>query len=393
MYETEVVLRIHRFLRSRRLGRENVVRLFTDSHPTLLSHGELGPFQRFTLHMGDFVMHPDLVGQLSDGATVFAVEAKGDRDLLKGLTQAEMYQNGFHYAFLGADEAALGHSLVSLARRKNVGIITVGTEVRVTHFPEARAPMRDAFDSIARQMDSVIQVSRGKTFHYNIPTHYLVWAIALRPGVTYSLECARDQLGDYPMPRQWRSALSGGEKLGLVRIRGDEVKLTAVGNAAKDILPASPKAWAEVHRKAGARGGGVPLAQFQPQSAALLRLLLLQDRIVRLVIEGLRTFPNRSASFDELAVACDQLDHASAPIFFLKPEAVIELSDATGRIDWKTAKGGHYRSSTFYQYKSVLKHAGILKPGSLGGSTAKGYDPSEDTWALADHAAPRPNGL
>mgnify|MGYP001057925849 CR=1 FL=1 len=382
MNETEVLLKAHSFFKSRQFGHEGVVRLFTDSHPTLLSHKGLRPFQRFTLDMEDFVMHPDLVGQLSDGATIFAVEAKGDSDLLKGLAQAEMYQNGFHYAFLAADETALGGSLVSFAKRKNVGIIAVSSGVRVMHLPEARMPMRDAFTSIARQMDSVIQVSRGKTFHYNIPTHYLVWAIALRPGVTYSLDSARDELGDYPMPNQWRSALSGAQKLSLVSIRGAEVRLTAVGSAARDILPDSLKAWAHVHRKAGARGGGIPLAQFQPQSAALLRLLLLQDRIVRLVVEGLRTFPDKSASFDKLALACDQLDHASAPIFFLKPEAVSLLSDDTGRVEWKSAKGEHYRSSTFYQYKSVLKHAGILAPTTLGGATAKGYDPLQDIWAL-----------
>jgi hypothetical protein len=383
MNETEVLLKIHKFFKSRKLGQDSVVRLFTDSHPTLLPYKELAPFQRFTLDMEDFVMHPDLVGQLSDGATLFAVEAKGDRDLLKGLTQAEMYQNGFHYTFIAADQASLGRSLISFAKRKNVGVIAAGDKVKITHFPEARMPMRDAFQSIARQMDSVIQVSRGKTFHYNIPTHYLVWAIALRSDVTYSLDSVRDELVDYPMPKQWRSALSGAQKLNLVRIRGDEVRLTAVGDAAKDILPASIGEWTQVHRKVGARGGGIPLAQYQPQSAALLRLLLLQDRIVRLVVEALRAFPDKSARFDELALACDQLDHASAPIFFLKPEAASVLSDDKGKIDWKSAKGEHYRSSTFYQYKSILKHAGILKPTTLGGSTAKGYDPSQDMWKLA----------
>jgi hypothetical protein len=102
-----------------------------------------------------------------------------------------------------------------------------------------------------------------------------------------------------------------------------------------------------------------------------------------LVVEALRAFPDKSARFDELALACDQLDHASAPIFFLKPEAASVLSDDKGKIDWKSAKGEHYRSSTFYQYKSILKHAGILKPTTLGGSTAKGYDPSQDMWKLA----------
>jgi hypothetical protein len=242
--------------------------------------------------------------------------------------------------------------------------------------------MRDAFQFITRQMESVVQVSRGQTYHFNVPTHYLVWAIALRPNVTYSLNSLLDELVDYPMPKEWRNALSGAQKLGLVRILGNTVQLTAVGIAVKDILPVSVVDWAQVHKKVGARGRGVPLVEYQPLSAAVLRLLLLQDAMVRLIIEGLQTCPDRSASFAELAVTCDQLDHARAPIFFLKPEAMTLLADDRGRIRWELTKGEHYRSRTFYQYKSILKHAGILKASKLGGSTAKGYDPSQDVWEL-----------
>jgi hypothetical protein len=382
MIETEVLLKTHRFLRSQNLDQQSVVRLFTDAHSTLLPHKALAPFQRFTLDMGDFVMHPDLVGQLSDGESVFAIEAKGDSDLLKGLIQAEMYQTGFHYAFLAADAAALGTSLVDFAKRKNVGIIAVSDNARLAHLPKAHMPMRDAFRFIARQMESVIQVSYGETFHFNIPTHYLVWAIALQPNVTYSLATLPSELANYPMPKEWRSAVRGGQKLGLVRILGDTFQLTAIGSAVKDILPSSVSEWTRVHRTIGARGRGIALAEYQPQSAAVLRFLLLQDAIVRLVVEGLQSFSTKSANFAELAVACDQLDHARAPIFFLKPDAVVLLADDRGMVHWELAKGEHYRSSTFNQYKSVLKHAGLLKATKLGGATAKGYEPTQDMWEL-----------
>lgn len=382
MNEPEVLLKTHKFFKSQSLGQQSVVRLFTDVHNTLLSYKELAPFQRFTLDMGDFVMHPDLVGQLSDGETIFAVETKGDTDLLRGLAQAEMYQVGFHYTFLAADAVALGTSLVDFARRKNVGIVAVSDDVVIGHRPEARMPLRDAFQFIMRQMESVIQVSPGQTFEFNIPTHYLVWAIVLEPNTTYPMDALPSQLTGYPIPEGWRGTLRGARKLGIVRILGNAVQLTPVGQAVKDILPASVTEWAEIHAKVGTRGSAIPLAKYRPEYAAVLRLLLLQDPIARLIIEGLQTFPNNLANFAKLAIACDQLDHARTPVIFLKPEAATLLMDERGKIDWESAKGEHFRSTTFYQYKSILKHAGILKATRLGGATAMGYDPSQDIWEL-----------
>jgi hypothetical protein len=98
MKEVEVIRKTHQFLKSQGLAQKQVVRIYTDAHHTLLPYKELQPFQRFTLDLGDFVLYPDLVGQLNDGESIFAVEAKGDNDLLKGLAQAEMYQAGFHYS-------------------------------------------------------------------------------------------------------------------------------------------------------------------------------------------------------------------------------------------------------------------------------------------------------
>ncbi|MBE9113249.1 hypothetical protein IQ273_28125, partial [Nodosilinea sp. LEGE 07298] len=270
-------------------------------------------FQRFTLDLGDFVMHPDLVGQLTDGETIFAIEAKGNDDLIKGLAQAEMYQTGFHHTYLAAEATSLGTSLIDFAKRKNVGILAVGDTVSVAHTPQAQMPLREPFRFIERQLDSVWQVSKGQTYQYNIPTL---------------------------------------------------------------------ASWAEVHSVVGSRSSSTPLANHRPQVAADLRLLLLQDPMVRLVISGLEEFPTASAHFADLAQKCDQLDHACAPVFFLKPESAAALTDDRGRISWANATGQDYRSRMFYQYKSILKHAGILTPRSLGGASTKTYDPTHDIWEL-----------
>jgi hypothetical protein len=380
--ETEVLLKTHRFLLSECLANQAVSRLYTDAHPTLTNHKPLDPFQRFTLDLGDFVLHPDLVGQLADGETLFAVEAKGSKDLIKGLAQAEMYQVGFHYSFLAAEASKLTNSHIQFAHRKNLGVIAVGDTVNLVHTPEAQMPLRDPFQFISRQMDSVNQISQGQTFQYNIPTHYLVWAIVLHPRIKYRTETLPKLLAEYPMPQGWRAALASAQKLGLVRQSGNEVQLTAVGEAVHTVLPQTVAEWTEVHQIVGARGSSIPLVTHLPQIAAVLRLLLLRDSMVGLVIAGLEQCPNFSAHFASLAMICDGLDHARTPIFFLKPESAAKLTDDQGRVHWENAVGQDYRSRMFYQYKSILKHAGILKPVTLGGASTKGYNPTRDIWAL-----------
>lgn len=382
MSEADVVMKTHQFFRSGQLASQQISRLYTDAHSTLLGNKALKPFQRFYVDMGGFTLHPDLVGQLSDGETIFAVEGKGDYDMIKGLAQAEMYQTAFHYSFLAAEAHKWVPSLVQFARRKNIGAIAVDSDVKVIHTPEAHTPFRDAFQFVARQMETVVQVSQGETFYFNAATHYLVWCIILQPNVSYDLKTKPAELADYPMPRDWQAALRGAKKLKLVNISGNEYQLTPIGEASKVILPKDLTTWSQVHEQTGARGSKLTLAEYHPQAGALLRILLLDDPMVHLIIEGLRQSPNQSANFAELAKICDQLDHARTLIFFFNPQLADKLTDEQGRILWDNLRGENYRSTMFFQYKRILQHAGILKRNRLGGSTAKNYDPTRDIWEL-----------
>ena len=185
------------------------------------------------------------------------------------------------------------------------------------------------------------------------------------------------------MPEDWKAALRGAKKLKLVNIHGNEYQLSPIGEAIKVILPTSLTIWSQVHKNAGAKGSKLTLAEHHPHAGALLRILLFDDPMVRLIVEGLTRSPNKSANFAELAKTCDQLDHARTLIFFFNPELANELTDEQGRILWDNLKGENYRSAMFYQYKRILQHGGILKKTRLGGSTAKNYDPTRDIWELA----------
>jgi hypothetical protein len=96
----EVVEQVHAFLK-----RRAVTRLYPDSHDSLRGRPVLEPYQRFTVDLGEFVVHPDLVALEADGETLVAIKAKGSgyRAAFAGLTQAELYQVAFHRTYLAAD--------------------------------------------------------------------------------------------------------------------------------------------------------------------------------------------------------------------------------------------------------------------------------------------------
>lgn len=165
MTEPEVVEQVRAFLRHETLpGERPLLRLYTDAHHTLIDHGGLDPYQRVTLDLGDRAIHPDLVGQLSDGESALAIEAKGVGSLLKGATQAELYQNGFQYSFLAAPAPRVGESISGLAQMKNIGFRAVSTGVEPVFWPQARQPWRDAYRSVRRQLDTGLGGSTAKDY-------------------------------------------------------------------------------------------------------------------------------------------------------------------------------------------------------------------------------------
>jgi hypothetical protein len=124
MHEIDVIRQTRAFLQRDGLLGHRVLDLYTDAHPTLLADTALRPFQRFMLAFNGFSVHPDLVGRLSDGETMFAVEARGEGDLLRGIAQADTYRPGFHlvlFAFAGMPS----RDLMAIARRHDVGVLAV----------------------------------------------------------------------------------------------------------------------------------------------------------------------------------------------------------------------------------------------------------------------------
>ena len=54
-----------------------------------------------------------------------------------------------------------------------------------------------------------------------------------------------------------------------------------------------------------------------------------------------------------------------------------------GLVDWQAIPDDHVRGRTAYIFKSVLKHAGIVRNTGLGASSPKQNKPRRNVWSLA----------
>jgi hypothetical protein len=113
-----------------------------------------------------------------------------------------------------------------------------------------------------------------------------------------------------------------------------------------------------------------------------LRLLLMSDPVARLLTETLAAAA-APLSMRALILLSAERDRALTPAAFFHPDAVSAITGDDGQILWHKVETRHFRSTTFLQYKSVLKHAGIIAPHALGGASARSYDPDRDIWELA----------
>jgi hypothetical protein len=287
-----------------------------------------------------------------------------------------------HRSFLALPADRFTSAIERTAAKKNVGLLTVSDEVTAVSWPRPQQPWQTAYRSVWRQIDTGRRAQGWSTFTYNLPTHYLAWTLALDPEMLHATGSVKDVIAPYHcMPKYWKAALRGAKKLGLLRRHGDTVELTPTGCAVRDILDTPLEEWNDVHKRALRK----PLADVFPRAGAALRILLLREPEVRLLVRALRQFDDKKAAMLDLAKTCDSIDHDRTPALLFTPERVDSVMDTDGKILWNHVEGTHYRSTTFYQMKRILQHAGILEDTGLQSNSATSYEPAEDHWALRMH--------
>jgi len=358
--------------------------LYTDPYHDWINERSLRPFQRFTIRYLGVQKHPDLVGKLINGTT-FAIETKGDVSLERGLIQADFYRFGFHYSFLAIPGNRLNEFIISYAKNHGIGILTIYESGKVCEkiSPAQPKPNVNVSESIFRQFSGQLAVERWRPNMYNLPMHYLVVPLLIEKNKIDLSELSRRFHEEYyPTPKDVGNLIPTLERWELVKKDGTKISLTDTGETIK-LLLSSPSNLASAVEKRKNRREKTPLIESSPTDAMVLRLILLNDPIVKLIIKTLRkNFVGQPIAMPELFKKAYEMDPTLAKMAFLVSEKLDEIPEITSK-SIKRFKPTYYKSGFFYQFKSFLVHAGILMDLGLGTPSNRDYVPEKDFYQLA----------
>lgn len=161
--------------------KNEIHRIFIHGHSTLLNNSELEPFHKIAIKN----RYPDILIQLNN-KTIIAIEAKGNTNFDKGLSQAIQYKIAVDYSYLAGDYASLlkMESLINVA--KNLGIGLIGVKDNQNHdIIEFFKPSYNLIDPIEyRKLRRILKFkdrfeSEKITFNLNMPRNYLIIPILI----------------------------------------------------------------------------------------------------------------------------------------------------------------------------------------------------------------------
>ena len=314
---------------------------------------------------------PDVVARLADGSLA-AVVASSNPALDDALERAIEQRPIAHYVAI-----ALGKAPRPEVRRRaeqdGIGVLVVGDRdlaVRPHRSPVAPSAALD------QALDAVAAATVAHQFHYNVPTHFLAWLLALDPDGETTAEQARQRLDGYPVTAS--AGAAGAERLGLLLRHRGTLSLTPRGREVRAALP-SVRSWARVHEAVS--GDGPRLASVAPDVAAAMRLALADLPVVAFVVVALAELGG-SASLRDLVAHSVRRDPVFGPALFLRPEGVAALTCPDGSVAVFEAEGAHVAERPTYQFKSLLQHVGVLAPGPIRSRTSGVLDLDRTVWTL-----------
>ena len=303
-----------------------------------------------------------------EARVVYSLKVKADiADWPKGLTQARVYRNGVHHAFLAVPFSTTGriHALEQEARDSGIGVLLLdGSRWHEAVPPADPRPLPSKLQATSLALEGV---PAARKLLLNHPLNYLVVPyLRLVDGETSLSSLMEQYWPDLQAASSRRYAIEGARVLGLIDMEGH---LTPKGATIADLLQGvgfTPDARPAKRLR---------LAEAAAPVAAVARAVLLDQPAVSLVVDTLRRTRDGSLRMSSLLTAAVLRDQVLARALFLRdPER--DLSRALCPVD--------FRTTTVFQFKQILWHAGILatkaEPGAGGG--AANYGLAEDVWGL-----------
>ncbi|GAB5550248.1 MAG: hypothetical protein SangKO_100080 [Sandaracinaceae bacterium] len=393
MTEPEVVYHVLRHIRKHGLHGQDVAKSFVSPDRGTKSFAPLGAleeregdlFQKIKVtYEGQQDFYPDIIGLLADGETLFAIEAKGKRHHLGGVTQAESYRAGVQSCWFAGPASAFARQPKAgdCAQKADIGVLVVDETGSVEQHRGTSLyhPLASEYNRIRLRFSVLRQISAAQSFSYNSAVHYLAPVLTMRPGFVYTRVELERAVECYPHPAGFRGVLTGAQKLGLIEEASRTLRLTAAGEAVCAIVQGliSLKELGELHVRTLQETQRL-LSHDRPDVAGVLQLLLVSDPVVRVIIRALENRRPRPVSEVELAKECEKIDSAVAHVLFITPDHLDDSFGPSGRVEWDRLDGAHFRDTTSNQLKRVLQHAGILAYSELRNDR----HPRDVDWELA----------
>ncbi len=282
--EAAVVRSLKKHLLAEGLHGTPASRVLVDADPSY-AHSryarDLEPMARVSIGAA----RPDMLCALERAAgqvvAGFEVKAK-EGDWARGLGQARSYRAGVHHAYLAlpARPDNLRRAAGTMAKDVGVGLLALDGERWVEVTPPADPlPLPQDLSVVSSALRGVPTARRLQLNH---PLNYLVipYLASFRPGDRELIELLEAEWPDLGTAGTRRHAIEGAISLGLVDRR---LAATLEGRTVADLLDAlgfTPQTRPSKRAR---------LCEAAPALAAVARFVLLQQPVVRLILQALET--------------------------------------------------------------------------------------------------------
>ncbi|WP_434522219.1 hypothetical protein [Halorubrum sp. AS12] len=355
---------------------------------------ELAPFNHVRVGSG----YPDLVGvrllsdellavdRLGDDPPLVVVEAKGhtnrrDADVERGIIQAYDRLHEANAAYVAAPANTVSQSARTLARELNVGVLGVAPDGTVDPVETPRVVgNRTTTETTAIRFQASAQGVAGKSFGLNHPKNYLAYPLAA------SHERDTEQVLAEHVVRATDDARTGAAFLNLIDDQPAATRLTPLG---REVVRFALREYGSVEAAIAKfddwKRSRERFCDLAPKWGMLTRRVVYDYPATQLLVEELQHIHEDGISEPSLPEVVEYLHE-------LYPSLTVELFvrgdddvrscvlNADGELQRELLTDGNvYHSSTVFQLKAMLYHAGIL---TSRGAEPSNLDPAADVWAL-----------
>jgi len=336
---------------------------------------------------------PDVIG-FTNTNCVFAIEVKGDDDLLKGIGQALTYQQGAHTSYLAAEGSAM-RQVSNVAHAKGLGTIKVNdTESEWTDptSTAAHVHVQDVVGQLNYRLQRRGSAGKIAGMVLSQPINFLAPTIVLDergPLSRNSLyEIIEDEYG-FHAPQH---IYDGATVLGLIS-GGDRCTLSERGRLVATTLNGySVDTLADLERLKPDRG--IVVADEHPPIATLLRSQYTEHPEARLLFQALSELSGETLFPELLEVLVNQYPNVFLNVFCTanrapgqsesgreQARALIEAGNPERIYKEEQVWKRVVRSNIFQNFVQQLKHIGVLAAETSGHSgKLADYDASKKPW-------------